>query len=365
MTKSSFLTAAVLLTGWIKWLWAPIVDVTLSPKRWFGFGLAACVAGIAVLCTIPISASTLPVLTAVSFGVSVVSSFVPMSLEAMVAATTIPENRSRVSGWFQVGNLAGISLGGGAGLMLLEQLEEPWMVGAIFAGAFMLAGLAIFAVPHVDRNAGTPREAMREVFTDMRDLARTKGGLLATLLAFLPIATGAAASMLGQAQVAAYWHATSSDVALVQGYAGSVVAALGCLATGRLGTRVAPRPLYAVVSLAFACVAVAMAATPDERAWYLVWSLAYQFFYGMGYAGFMLCVLDAMGTTTAATKYSSYASIGNFPVWWLGLALGRIADISSPSTAMAAEGAIGIAGVAVFVLADRWIRRTSLAEALA
>src|SRR5262249_9601078 len=155
-------------------------------------------------------------------------------------------------------------------------------------------------------------EAMREVFADIRNLARTKGGLLATLLAFLPISTGAAASMLGQAKVAAAWQAGAGDVELVQGYLGSAVTALGCLAMGRLGTRFAGRPLYVVVSIAFAAVAFGMAATPATRASYLIWSVVYQFVYGLGFAGFMLFVLDAMGTTTAATKYSIYASLGNF-----------------------------------------------------
>ena len=361
---TSFLTASVLLNGWLKWIWAPVVDVTLSPKRWFAVGLATCIAGIAILCALPITSSTLPIMIGVVAVLGMVSSFLPMSLEAMVAATTTPEDRSRVAGWFQVGNLAGTSLGGGVGLMLLETLEQPWIAGAIFAGSFALCGLAIFAVPFVERNPGSPREAIREVFVDLRNLARTKGGVVASLLSFLPIATGAGASMLSQAKVAAAWHAGAGDVELVQGYAGSAVTALGCLAVGRLGTRFRGRQLYMVISLVFAGVSLAMAAAPATRASYLAWTLAYQFAYGMAFAGFMLFVLEAMGHGTAATKYSIYASLSNFPTWWLGLTLGRIADVSDPFAALAAEGAIGVGGVVAVFLAARWIRTTSLPDAL-
>jgi hypothetical protein len=36
--------------------------------------------------------------------------------------------------------------------------------------------------------------------------------------------------------------------------------------------------------------------------------------------------LDAIGVTAAATKFSVMASLTNFPIWWMSLLLGRVAD---------------------------------------
>ena len=54
-------------------------------------------------------------------------------------------------------------------------------------------------------------------------------------------------------------------------------------------------------------------------------------------------VLDAMGKGSAATKYNIYASLSNFPIWWLGLLLGRVADKMGPTTMLRTEAALGIA----------------------
>lgn len=165
----------------------------------------------------PMTPSTLPLLIAVVAAVSLLRSFVSMSLEAMIPAVTGPEDQARVSAWFNVGNLGGTGLGGGLGLTLLTELEEPWMAGAILAVAILFCTCGLLAIPAIPshRAPGGPIAATRGVFGDIWRLAKTKGGLLVTVLCFVPMGTGAAQSVLAQAEVAAQWNADADTVAWV------------------------------------------------------------------------------------------------------------------------------------------------------
>lgn len=360
ITEASFLPASAMISQWLKWIWAPFVDVTLSPKKWYLIGTAASAFGVFFLAAMPMTEDTLPALLAVIASTSLLRSFVGMALEAMLAGTTSAEDRGRSSAWFQVGNLGGAALGGGLGLTLLNALEAPWMAGAILAAIFLGCALGLVAVPAVAAHAKTGESRIRGLLRDIGNLARSKSGILVTLVCFLPLGTGAAQAVLAQAKVADHWHATASQVEWVQGYAGAAVTALGCFAGGWMSARMSPRPAYVLQVLALCAVALGMAVTPATVTAYVVWSLAYAFVYGGVFAGWTVVVLAAMGARSAATKYSLFASLSNFPTWWLGLVLGYIADREGPIAMIAAEGVIGVVGTAIFLAAGRLIARSAL-----
>ena len=74
-----------------------------------------------------------------------------------------------------------------------------------------------------------------------------------------------------------------------------------------------------------------------------------------------------MGTGSGATKYNIFASLSNFPIWWLGLLLGKVAKAGGERGAplmLFAEAALGVIGVAVFAGAVKIVRGSSLKEAL-
>ena len=55
------------------------------------------------------------------------------------------------------------------------------------------------------------------------------------------------------------------------------------------------------------------------------------------------------------------ASLSNFPIWWLGLLLGWVADRHGAATMLHTEAALGVLGVTIFAVAAMRIgvRRTS------
>lgn len=362
ITEGALLNGAQLLSQWWKWTWAPVVDITLTPKRWYLIATACSALGVIAMSVVPLSPETLMLLLGIVAVTSLINSMVGMSIEAIMAVATPPDQQGRVSAWFQAGNLGGYGVGGGVGLFLLERLPEPWMAGALIGGAFLACCLALRFVPDlVHRTAGGPVAAVRGVMGDLWAMLRTQGGLLSAVLCVLPVGTGAAQGVLTQAKVAAHWGAGDQEVALVQGVAAGVVTAIGAFAGGWLCDRLHPRTAYAAIGVALAGVAVMMAVLPATVAVYVVMALVYAFVVGLAYAAFTAVVLNAMGKGSGATKYTIYASLSNFPIWWLGLVLGRVADISGPQAMLYAEAALGVAGVTVFALATLGVRRTRLA----
>jgi PAT family beta-lactamase induction signal transducer AmpG len=362
ISEGALLNGAQLLTQWLKWIWAPLVDVTLSPRRWYVISTGLSAGGVFAMSAVPLGPGTLGLLLAIIALASLINSVVGMSVEAMIAGATPPEQVGRVSAWFQAGNLGGNGLGGGLGLLLIEVLPKPWMSGAITGALFMLCCLALRFTPRLAAHseAGGPVAAVKQVVRELWAMLRTKGGLLAAILCVLPIGTGAAQGALTQAKVAAFWGAGASQVALMQGLFAGIVTAVGCFAGGYLCQRFPPRAAYAGIGLALAAVAVFMGVCPATVSMYVAWSLIYSFIVGLAYAAFTAFVLEAMGQGAAATKYNVFASLSNFPLWWLGLLLGVVAERWGAPRMLFVEAAFGVVGVLVFALGVRLVGRSKL-----
>ena len=361
ITDSAFLGAASMMMNWLKWIWAPLVDTTLTPKRWYGISTIGSAVGIAAMAAIPLSQETLPMLLGVIIVTSLINTMVGMSIESMMAQVTPPDQIGRVSAWFQAG-----SVGGGIGLLLLERLPAPWMTGVLFGVLFMLCCLALRALPDLrHQGAGTagPGAALMQVLRDLKSMVSTQGGLLSAILCFLPIGTGAAQGVLTQADVAARWDAGETEVALVQGFAAGLINAIGCFMGGWLCIRFTPRVVYAAMGVALALAAAGMALGPAIPETYVIGNVVYSLGVGLSYAAFTAVVLDAIGAGSAATKYTLFATLSNFPIWWAGLLLAFVADGHGAAAMLNAEAGLGLAGILVFLLATVLVRRSKLALA--
>jgi PAT family beta-lactamase induction signal transducer AmpG len=366
ISEGALLNGANMATQWLKWLWAPIVDVTLTPRKWYVLSTAASAVGVLGMSMVPLGPDTLGLLLAVIASASLINSAVGMAVEALIASSTPPDQIGRVSAWFQAGNLGGTGLGGALGLFLMIHLPKPWMGGAIMGILFMLCCFALRFTPkheslHVHM---TSLQAVKGVVRDLGKMLRTKGGLLAAILCVLPVGTGAAQTVLTQAEVAGYWGAGAKEVELLQGLTVGAVTAIGCFAGGWLCQRIVPRNAYVLIGIGLALVATGMAISPATVTMYVIWNIAYAFGVGLSYAAFSAVVLSAMGVGSGATKYNVYASLSNFPLWWLGLALGFAAQRWGARRMLLAEAGFGVLGVAIFAISNLRVSRSKLADAV-
>ena len=300
-----------------KFLWAPIADTTLTRRAWYLIGAATTAAGIAATGALPMTPRFLPLLNVVvlvsNFGVT----FLGMATESLMAYGVPEDEKGRAGGWFQAGNLGGTGLGGGAGLWMSHHFSSAWMSGGVLGAACLLCALALPLVPEpaAAHREGNLAQGLRAVGLDLWHVARSRVGFLALALCFLPIGSGAASNLWSA--VADDWKASANAVALVTGVIAGLVSAAGCIVGGWICDRMDRKLAYMLYGIAQAGCAVAMALAPRNETTYMAFTTAYAFITGLTYAGFTAFVLEAMGLGAAATKYSLFASLSNFPIMYM------------------------------------------------
>ena len=358
---AALIAASYIPQTW-KFLWAPVADTTLSRKTWYLLAGLVSAVGIFVTGAVPADAASLPLLYAAVLISNVASTFLAMATESLMVYNTPPALQGRAGGWFQAGNLGGNGLGGGAGLWLAQTLPEPWMAAAAIAVACALCCAALWFVPEPPPLARTGRygRMLLDVLKDLWQVVRARAGILALLICFLPIGSGAASNLW--AAVADDWHASANTVALATGVFSGIVSALGCIFGGYGADRMDRKTAYALYGLLMALSTVAMAVAPRTETMYVVFTLIYAFIQGLTYAGFTAVVLETIGLGAAATKYNLYASLSNMPIAYMTLVDGWAHTRWGAAGLLNVEAAFGILGIIVFMAVAMVLPRRALPE---
>ena len=332
-----------------KFLWAPVADLTLTRKRWYGLAAVFSGIGLAALGAIPPVAASLPLMSAVAFGASLATTFLAMSVESLMAYGTPDAERGRAGGWFQAGNLGGFGIGGGAALWIAENSPLPWLPGVTLGVVCILCcfALAFIVEPEKFERPHSVFGSVVQVVRDLWGVVRSKPGFLALLICFLPISTGAATNLW--AAIAADWRAPATTVALVTGALGGVASALGCLVGGYWCDRMERKKAYWVFGIAQSACAIAMAMSPRTEVVYIVYVMLYAFISGLTYAAFSAVVLEAIGHGAAATKYNVFASLSNMPIAYMTLVEGWAHTRWGASTMLWTEAGICMAAIVFFM----------------
>jgi len=356
---AALIAASYIPQTW-KFLWAPVADTTLSRKTWYLLAGLVSAVGIFVTGAVPADAASLPLLYAAVLISNVASTFLAMATESLMVYNTPPALQGRAGGWFQAGNLGGNGLGGGAGLWLAQTLPEPWMAAAAIAVACALCCAALWFVPEPPPLARTGHYGpmLLEVLKDLWQVVRARAGILALLICFLPIGSGAASNLW--AAVADDWHASANTVALATGVFSGIVSALGCIFGGYGADRMDRKTAYALYGLLMALSTVAMAVAPRTETMYVVFTLIYAFIQGLTYAGFTAVVLETIGLGAAATKYNLYASLSNMPIAYMTLVDGWAHTRWGAAGLLNVEAAFGVVGIIVFMVVATVLPRRGL-----
>ncbi|MEI7830718.1 MAG: MFS transporter [Prolixibacteraceae bacterium] len=313
--KIAALVGAILLPNILRFIWAPLVDSTLTLKKWYLISNVVSAFGILATGILPIKESSLPLLTLIVIFSNFTTTFLSQATEGIMAHDVPDELRGRASGFFQAGNLGGMGLGGGAGLWLAQRLPEEWMVAAILAFVSLLCGTGLFFLEE-------PKSGIRELqlsktyqnlFTDVWGTLKTKVGILAMIICFLTLGTGAASNLWSA--VAKDWGASADTVALVTGVLGGLLTAAGCILGGWFCDRMNRRNAYLLFGFLGALCAVGMAYSPKTELMYIIWTSVYAMIMGFSYAGFTAIALEAIGKGAAVTKYNIYVALANSPIY--------------------------------------------------
>jgi MFS family permease len=300
-----------------KFLWAPVVDMTLSPRRWYLIGAVLSALGALTMGICSAPPLNLTALTAAAVLANIATTLLGMALEALIAHSTPPAQQGRAAGWLQAGNFAGGGIGGGAALWLSRHLQHAWITGAVLGACFLLCCLGLTLLRDPPRTARTHDIAARtlDVLRDLWSVARSARGYLALLVLFLPIGSAGAASLFSV--IPNDWHASATAVELANGTLGGITSMLGCLAGGYLSDMVSRKLAYIAYGLLLGACALAMALAPHTQANYVLFVLLYGVISGVCYAGFSAVTLEAIGGGAAATKYNLFACLANMPTAYM------------------------------------------------
>jgi MFS family permease len=186
-------------------------------------------------------------------------------------------------------------------------------------------------------------------------MARSRAGLLAAFLLFMPLGTAAASNLWSA--VAGDWHASADTVALVNGLLSGLFAAAGCLMSGYLFDLMDRKAGYVLSGALLAACAVAMALAPRNATTFVIFVSLYAFFSGWAFAAFSAVALETIGTGAAATKYNVLACLSNIPITYMTLVDGAARARFGPAGMLYTEATVTVAAAAVFGLVAAITRR--------
>jgi MFS family permease len=351
------IAAIVSLSVWpqtVKMLWAPIVDTIGNPKLWYGIGTVTVGLSILLMSVLPMTSAEVPIFIALIVGSSVTSTFVSRSTEIFMANTVPPELRGRSSGWSQAGNLGGAGIGGGIGLLLAENIAEPWVSGGVLSAVCFACWGAMLFMPRLVRTSQALHYwgELKEVSVNEWEVARSRIGYLALIIMLLPIGSGG----VPWSAISAEWGAGANMVAYVNGLAGGVASIVGALIAGFVCDRMNLKRAYSMFGILVGLVAVAMIFAPRTPTVFAAGVLGYNAMVGMAYTGYAAIVLEAIGKKSAATNWNLMAALSNAPVAAMGMFDGWMHDRFGTDWMLFGElalpaGAIVLFGL--FVLATR------------
>jgi len=369
LTKNGFpvaLTAGIVAIGlsanlW-RFMWGPVVDMSLSLRKWFWIGISASIALLLLLCFIPFTVKGAGLLSIIVFTSQVAATITLLPTNGFMAKSIKQNRKGEASGWYQAGSLAGVGFGGGFGLWLAthSSLAMAGIVLSVASILFALVILLIRDIPHYKEK--TMLQEITVMGKGIFAMIKLPVALFVIILITMPIGTGAMANLWSA--VANDWKTGADTVVLITGLLSGAVSAVGCVAGGLIADRWGVWVAYLGSGIICALVTMLMALMPYEPAVYIAGVLTYGFSTGLIYAAFTAIIFFVIGKRHVATKFSLLASLGNLPVIYMTAFDGWMHDKYNSRYMLLAEAIAGILFVIIFFLILKRMRYKKLIPAV-
>jgi MFS family permease len=333
-----------LLPSSLGFLIGPVLDICLSPLRWYLLSMAlgtACLLGMGLS---PLTQQTIPALGVLSLTCGVAFAAVQAAITAAMSLTTPVEIRAKVSGWSTVGSYSGIGAGGGAGLWLVTHGAGP------SGSAIILCGLAVLCAAPALWLRVPPRQPGLKVTHQTLDLGKalwqlftSRAGILTVLVQTMPAGLGTSFRLM--AGLAGEWKADANLVALVMGALGALISIPGCIFGGYLCAKITSKAGYVAVSLVLAVAGTVMALGPHTPTAFAVQLLFGSFLLGIAVTTCQAVLYEFLDHRATATMASVLNSLSNVPVVIMTFLVGWAQARYGTTEMMLLEAAIGVACV--------------------
>ena len=364
VAMTALLGLAYLPHAW-KFLWAPLVDATLTRKLWYWIGLFLTAGGLVLTSSVPVSEATLGLLTVVVVASQVGLTLLNMGVESFMGLTVPEAGRGRAAGWYWFGNLFAGAMVAVAMPTLLEVMPQPWMIGALLGTVLLLCGIPTAFIRMPPADADHPphlKAAMVKLGRDLRQLVTSRAGLTGMIICLVPVSAGVMTNALNS--MSSMWSITDPGrydilgmsltptqiVFYILAGVGGVLAAFGAILGGKLADRMPRRLAQAVAGGSMAITAVAMALAPRDPWAYVAFGLTYAFFSGVAQAAFSSFVLETIGKGAVATKYNIFASLTNQAYAYTAYLDSRALDAWGPRGMLFTDAALTTGGILVVLV---------------
>ena len=341
-----------------RFVWGPIVDISLSLKKWFWIGLLLCTSSLLLLTTLSYDVKNISFLTIIIFISQVAATFMLLPINGIMAKLIEDNKKGKASGLYQAGSLVGTGFGGGVGLWLSNHYSIT-IAGIILCVCSVLFSLVIIFIKDVAYEKG--KNILNEITTISKDVWQTikvPVSIFAILLIMMPIGTGAAANLWSA--IAIEWNTNADIVALVTGVLSGFTSAIGCVVGGFIIDKYGKWTAYLGSGSLCAFVTFLMAIMPKEPYVYIAGVLVYTFGIGLINAAFTAVILYVVGKKNVATKFSLLASLGNLPVIYMTAFDGWTHDKFNSKNMLIIESLLGVFFVLIFFISLKRMKHKNL-----
>jgi len=357
------IVATAVSANLFRFIWGPVVDLSLSLKKWYWISLLGIVLCFLSLAIVNINIKNELLLSGILFLSQVAATFMVLPITSFIAISVKQERKGAAAGWYQAGSLAGTGLAGGAGIWLCNHYDQQTCVYTL-VGLSILFAMPVLRLKDVFHNSkGDFLHAVGGLGKDLWSLIKIPVGLITLILVCLPIGSGAAANLWSG--IATEWQTSADTVALVTGILSAVVSTIGCVIGGYIVDKAGGWRSYMISGAVCAIVALVMSVTPFVSAIFIPGVLLYTFGIGMINAAFSSVILFAVGKKNTATKYALLASFGNLPVVYMTAWNGWIHDQFNSRIMLLVEGAVGICFVLMFMIILKRMNKQQLLSPVA
>lgn len=334
-------------------LYAPIVDFFFRRKVWAA--LVGSLAGVLAALGLMVMNTNLHLSVVLIFFASALATLVSAASGGMMGSLLSKEEKAKVGGWIQGGNLGAGSIAGGV-ILILAASHGNWLLAMVMLAGCIPTALTALAVhePHREKHADKIGSTFAEMGRELRDMFFNWRNVPGMLVLASPIGTGAMQSLMGG--LTAEYHASSTQLAFANGFGGGIATAVGSLCAILWPTRWNRMVPYMGSAVLYMVVVAAVAFGPVAPFMLVAGLIASNFATGLCYGCYTGVVLQTMGEggRRQSTRYTLLNAIGNLPVVYMIYLCGRVADHFGPRfgprVIAGFDAAMNLLAIAIFFL---------------
>lgn len=344
--------AAVWFAFTLEFVWAPMVDSSLTRRRWFAVGTAVMCGCLVALLVAPWRAAAVPLLTLLAFCASSGAAAAAVSVKGIMAHEVPAARLSSASGYYTAGGTVAKAVAGAGTLWLLTHLSSRLATAAISAGTAAVFGSAI-VLASAGRSLpwGSVPAALVSALGDLWRFIRSPNGALTAVMCVIPFGAGTEAGLIGA--IAREWAVTPDQLATF-GALTAVGTTAGAALGGWLSMRFGSWNAYLALGWSMIVLVLGFAWSPRTAVWFMTVELVYRAMATASYATLLGIVMKAIGKGAASTKAATLWSLANLAFAYPTLIEGRVHDRAGTVAMLVTDAGLGIAGFGV-LLAAAWL----------